>query len=84
MNYAVNWSENAFDAMLRYLVSLNKSAASVTAIDQINKRLAANPHDSTADVHEGLWRITIGPLRVYYEISEAEHQVEVVAFRAIE
>jgi mRNA-degrading endonuclease RelE of RelBE toxin-antitoxin system len=36
-----------------------------------------------AVVHEGLWRVSIGTLRVYYEINDDAQEVEIVGIRSL-
>ena len=54
--------------------SPNKSMV-VRAAAAIDKQLSQDPHGHGAHLSEGLWEITVPPIRVYYQIDDTNKEV---------
>jgi len=59
------------------------SAAVVDSIEEVSQRLATAPDSPDAVSHEGLWRLSVGRLRVLYEINYEDRTVEIVGVRLL-
>jgi plasmid stabilization system protein ParE len=82
MGYAVDWTPDARSQLatlwLRHVATRRAITAAQATIDRL---LASNPLGNGVAVSEGLYAVIAHPLRVQYEISEADRAVTVVSIR---
>lgn len=83
MNYTIHWMEEAITGLLETAVTSGNAAAILGAIDDVNRRLAEDPEDPAAKAYEGLWGLSVGRLRIMYEIYHDRHVVEIVSARLL-
>jgi mRNA-degrading endonuclease RelE of RelBE toxin-antitoxin system len=82
MNYSVEWEPGAEDELAAIWVANVLRRRDVTAAaDRIERALAVDPRRHGRPVAEGLFAIHVPPLRVTYEILDAERMVMIVAVR---
>jgi hypothetical protein len=76
--YTVDWVPDAQDELADLWIVGPDRAAITRAQNEIDRRLASNPRGAGAtEVAEGLWRMTVAPLTVYYAVDDAQRLVEV-------
>jgi hypothetical protein len=75
--YEVVYSPEAEDDLtLLWLHATDRSAVTL-ASELADRLLAADPYQTGVPLAEGLWAITVPPLRLYFEIDESARRVEV-------
>jgi hypothetical protein len=79
MNYTVDWSPDAQSTLATIWIQSSNRQAVTAAQARIDRLLAANPLGNSTPVSEGLYAIEIHPLRALFEVSDAEHLVNVVS-----
>jgi hypothetical protein len=72
----VYYPEAEDDLALLWLRATDRSAVTL-ASELADRLLAADPYQAGTPLAEGLWAITVPPLRFYFEIDEAARRVEV-------
>jgi mRNA-degrading endonuclease RelE of RelBE toxin-antitoxin system len=83
MRYEVGWTREGLEQLLAMFHRTGTAGNYVRSVAEINERLSVDPRPVDAAVHEELWRLSIGSLRVYYEINDDIREVEVVGVRAL-
>jgi len=83
MSYEVEWTEDAIAQLLAIVGKTGKSGTYVRALGEVNDQLGVDPRLVDAAVNEDLWRMSIGRLRIYYEIDDDTREVEIVGVRPI-
>lgn len=77
--FVVDWTDDALD-MLADIWKQAMNRQSVTAAsNQIDRLLARDPLGHGQPVHEGLYKLTVPPLTVFYSVDQAKKTVEVSA-----
>jgi hypothetical protein len=84
MKYTVQWLDDAMFALLPLVHASGDAAAILQAVNEINARLSDDPRPGDAVCREDLWMTTIGRLRVFYEIKQADRLVEIVGIRLLQ
>jgi mRNA-degrading endonuclease RelE of RelBE toxin-antitoxin system len=78
MNYHVDWTPTARGQLAELWVRHVAHRAQITAAaHQIDQLLAADPYQNGSPLSEGLYARHEAPLRVIYEISDAQREVTV-------
>ncbi|WP_425617826.1 hypothetical protein NA78x_001515 [Anatilimnocola sp. NA78] len=83
MSYAVNFSLEAVEEIMRITMASPAKAAVINASKQLQEALKENPADAGMHLSEGLYYIDCEPLRAFYAISADERLVEVVNVKPI-
>ena len=79
MNYTVEWTSVA-ENQLADIWAQAPDRAAVTAADAaIHRVLQRHPLTQGTDVSEGLRKLRVPPLTVYYQVNQAQQIVEVQA-----
>ena len=82
MRYEVVWTTEGLEQLLAIIGRIGKSGDYVRALAEINGQLGVDPRPADATVNEDLWRVTVGKIRVYYEINDEMNEVEIVGIRS--
>jgi mRNA-degrading endonuclease RelE of RelBE toxin-antitoxin system len=78
MRYTVIWAPIAQNQLAQmWLEALDRSAISQSS-DRIDELLATDPHKHGSNLREGLNKLQVYPLRVIFEIDDADCKVRVV------
>jgi len=78
MNFSVDWTDDALEALTAlWLLSPDRSAIT-TAQAAIDLRLAINPQAAITPLREGLYAISVWPLRATLELIPEDRVVVVV------
>ncbi len=77
--YTVEWTSTAEDQLTDIWLVAPDPRAVTTATAAIDGLLARNPLAHGTEVQEGLLKIRIAPLTVYYEVDSSRSVVEVSA-----
>jgi len=83
MNFTVDWTEEALEAVADIWMRSPTRAAVTAAQAAIDRRLAADPVGHAIPVSEGLYAFEVHPLRVQFEINTHEHVVTIVSVREL-
>jgi hypothetical protein len=84
VNFTVKW-ETDIRRELHYLWAYGPDPAAVRAAsDTAEERLAADPFGVGQHVSEGLWRLSVPPLLLHYEIDKEQQVVKITGVMAIE
>jgi hypothetical protein len=75
--YNVEWTRDAEEEPADIWINAADRQAVTRAEAAIQGRLRVDPLNSGTDVSEGLRRLIVPPLRVYYSVDGTQHQVEV-------
>jgi hypothetical protein len=75
--YTVTWEPEAEEQLADLWMAAPDRAAVTAAESAIGAALARNPAGVGSEVAEGLRLFTVPPLRVFYEVSEADRLVRV-------
>jgi plasmid stabilization system protein ParE len=75
--YTVEWTSTAEDQLAEIWLQASDPQAVTTAQATIDGMLARNPLGHGVEVQEGLRKITVPPLTVYYEVNATQRVVEV-------
>ena len=75
--YAVRWLEDAENELADIWLNAPDRRAITTAQAAVDRLLAASPMSQGIELAEGLRRLTVAPLTVFYSIRQAERLVEV-------
>lgn len=78
MSYAVTFSLEAVEDVLRITMASLTKAAVVNASRQLQDALMYNPADAGVHLSEGLYYIDCEPLRAFYTIDVDDLSVEIV------
>ena len=78
MNYTVHWDLHAVEQMFRVWISTEDVTAAATATNQINSLLASDPEPPDSREHEGIRLLTVGPMRIAYEVHHHERRVAIL------
>jgi hypothetical protein len=81
--FEVEWAAEAEDELAVWWLAAGDRPALTLATELADRHLARNPHHYGVALAEGLWAMTVPPLRIYYRISDADHRVEVTNVRRI-
>jgi hypothetical protein len=79
MNFTVNWDDDALASLAAIWTIASDRPAVNNAQGRIDYLLAVNPVGNSKPRSEGLHVIEVHPLRVLFEVSEAEQLVRVVS-----
>jgi hypothetical protein len=78
--YEVNWLDDAFDDVVQYWLDAQDSEQKSRirrATDDADRVLVTDPKRNADHLSEGLWRLEVPPLRLYFVIDEGQHLVDV-------
>jgi hypothetical protein len=75
--YSDVWDPAAEDELTEIWRRSPDRSAVVRAADLIDRRLCQDPHRHGIPLSEGLWEITVPPLRAYYQIDDVKKEVNV-------
>jgi hypothetical protein len=81
--FTVIWHRDVQEALAELWLSAAEPAAVTSAGDLIDHMLASDPLAGAQEVSEGLFRLDVPPLRVYFEVSEADRVVRVARVRLL-
>jgi hypothetical protein len=82
--YTVDWWEAADDELLRPWLDTPPLRSQITAASpEINKLLAAEADAIGEEVHEGLRKLAVAPLRVQFSVEEEDRREQVWSVRLI-
>jgi hypothetical protein len=76
--YAVSWQSEAEDELASIWIQALDRQAVTQAQVQVDRLLARDPLGCGSEVAEGLWKIMLVPLVVYYEVDNNRRRVTVV------
>ncbi|MFL5246040.1 MAG: type II toxin-antitoxin system RelE/ParE family toxin [Gemmataceae bacterium] len=79
MAYTVTWTPDAEDQLADIWLQANNRASVTVAQARIDSELRLAPFDKGIELSEGLRRITVSPLKVFYEILDTDRLVRVTA-----
>ena len=79
MNYSVDWDDDPLATLAVIWTAAPNRQAVTAAQAEIDRLLASNPLAHGRPSSEGLYAITIPPLRAQYEIYHANRSVKVVS-----
>ena len=77
--YTVEWTTTAEDQLAEIWLLASDPQAVVATVAVIDAQLARNPLGHGLQVHEGLLKIRVPPLTVFYEVHPSRSLVEVSA-----
>ena len=81
MNFAVHWSLDARNSLAAIWIRSSIRSAVTKAQATIDRSLTADALAHGMPVSVGLYSIEVSPLRVLFEVNEANRTVEVVGVR---
>jgi hypothetical protein len=79
--FTVTWWLDAQNDLANLWMTAVDPGAVTRAADEIDRLLARDPTSVIEAHHEGLCRLTVGPLMVQYSIDDADRKVTVWAVR---
>ena len=75
--FSVVWVRTALDQLSLIWLGASDRAAISAACARIDEQLSRNPIGAGEEVHEGLRRLVVPPLRVLYSANESDRLVEI-------
>jgi hypothetical protein len=75
--FAVYWLPDAEDALAQVWLQAPDPQAVTVASAQVDRLLARDPLGCGQHLQEGLYKLVVPPLAVFYSVDETEHKVEV-------
>lgn len=75
--YSVVWSADTMNELAEIWLRASDRRAVTTAQAQMDDQLALGPRSRSTEVAEGLYKLVIAPLRVYFEIDESSRLVKI-------
>jgi hypothetical protein len=78
----VYYPEAEDDLAILWLRASDRTAVAL-ASELADRLLAVDPYQNGLPLAEGLWAITVAPLRFYFQIDEASRRVEVTRVRRL-
>jgi hypothetical protein len=79
--WAFQWLHDARDELADlWLNAADRKAVTQAAYDA-ERELAQSPTARAQFIAEGLWRLDVPPIRIYFSLREADHIVEVVSVK---
>ena len=79
--FTVIWSQAAQDRLAQFWIAATDRAAVSAAANAIDRELAEDPGEKGVEVAPAIFELTVLPLRVLYEVSEADRQVKVAGVK---
>jgi hypothetical protein len=79
----VTFTRDALDSLAREWLNATDRNAVAHAGDEIERRLASDPHHNGTDVREGLRQIMLHPLKVQFTIEEDDRLVTIWTVRTV-
>ena len=79
--FRVLWWDDALTDLAQLWIDAEDKAAVTNAASKTDLMLVTEPASKGEDVAEGLRRLEVGPLRVYFQIADDERIVEIVAVK---
>jgi hypothetical protein len=76
-SYFVHWTDPVSDFLAAMWVTSTNPDALVSTRNAIQYLLESNPHKHGTPVAEGLWKLTLPPLQVYFNIDSPNMRVEI-------
>lgn len=77
MNFTVGWEPDTLTELHQLWATLPDPAAVRAARETVEQRLAADPVGNGQLLSEGLWKIVVSPLALYYTIDAARRHVRI-------
>ena len=77
MNYTVEWDPNALQELAAIWLNAADRQAVTDAEARVDALLGTDPLRHGTPVAEGLYKLTVAPLTVYYSVDQAPRHVEV-------
>ena len=81
--FTVVWSPGTLNQLTTIWLSADDRQAVTAAADAVDKQLADAPADNGVEVAEGLWKIRVPPLLVFFEIHEEDCLVKVTRVKVL-
>jgi hypothetical protein len=78
MNYRVRWSRVAVAALATFWMRATDREAGTRAQAEIDRLLRSDPLVNGTHLSEGLYAISVHPLRAHFEVSTADKRVRIV------
>jgi hypothetical protein len=82
--YSVQWRLVAIEALFQIWIVSGNVAEVGRATNQIESVLASNPEPSDSTEHEGLRVVSVGRLRVAYEVNHSGRTVEICGVQLLD
>jgi hypothetical protein len=76
--YEVRWKRSALDRLTEIWLETSDRAAVNAAVDEIDRTLAANPHDAGESRSEDIRVLFVPPLGVFFELHDDTKKVYVL------
>jgi hypothetical protein len=76
VNFTVGWEPDTWAELHQLWATLPDPAAERTAAETAERLLADDPVGNGQLLSEGLWRIVVSPLALYYTIDPARRHVQ--------
>jgi mRNA-degrading endonuclease RelE of RelBE toxin-antitoxin system len=77
--YNVVWSADAIDELAEIWLQASDRAAVTSAQAAIDRQLALDPSVLSTEVAEGLHKLVVAPLKVYFEVDEGSRLIKITA-----
>ena len=71
------WLPEARNDLARLWLAASKRQAIAAASDEVDRLLRTHPVAVARHVAEGIWKLEVAPLLVYFAVSEEDRRVEV-------
>jgi hypothetical protein len=81
--YTVVWIESAIDDLARFWLKAKDQQAIADAADLADKFLAVDPAMRSDALSEGLRAVTVGSLRLFCVLHEADRKLEILYVKRI-
>lgn len=78
MRYTVTWQDETLDDLAEVWMAASNRRAVQQSVDEIDRILANDPETHAESPGEGLYKLTMHPIRVLFEVRAQDRIVEVV------
>jgi hypothetical protein len=82
-NYTVVWWQEADEELISLWLGASDRAAITEASSEIDHRLSTLGANASNEAHEGLYALTIEPLRVHFSVEQEDRIVRIWTVRLI-
>lgn len=82
-DFRVEWWDDALSDLAERWTEAEDRAHINLFVSGIEEALSRQPQEKGAEVAEGLRRLRFGPLRVYFQVTEENRLVEIVAVKPL-
>ena len=80
--FTVGWRDEALQELAEVWLATNKRNAITAAAHDIDALLSRNPFEIGTKLSEGLCRLDVAPLRVYFIVNQDDCKVEIIKVRS--